>query len=96
MHKDLLGQNREHVEVQLHNTIAEKFKDRIVYTIREKFLITFYFIQNDVNEISFMFPEKFSPEQIIEEIGYEFSKCCKITETDYRIKTPTGTRNKHI
>ena len=91
MYKDLLGQNREYVEAQLHNTIAEKFKDRIVYTIRKKFLVTFYFIQNDVNEISFMFPGKFRTEQIIGEIGYEFSKCCEFTETDYRIKTPTGT-----
>ena len=91
MYKDFLGKNRKYVEAQLHNIIADKFKERIVCTFRGNRLITFHFIKNEVDEICFMFSEEVSPEQVIETIGYEFSKCCKITETDYRIKTPTGT-----
>ena len=91
MYKDLLGKMQGYVEAQLHNIIAEKFQDRIVYTIRGNRLVTFHFIENEVDEICFMFCEEVSPEQVIEKIGYKFSKCCKITETDYRIKTPTGT-----
>ena len=91
MYKDFLGKNREYVEVQLHNIIADKFKDRIVYAFRGNRLITFHFIQNEVDEIRFMFAEEVSPEQVIETIGYKFSECVKLGKEGYTIKTPTGT-----
>ena len=93
MYKDLMGKNKEYVEEQLHDKIAEKFEEpeeRIRYQIRENLSITFYFDQNKVNRVSFAYSEEVSPERVIEEIGYEFSECFKFTETDYRIKTPTG------
>lgn len=93
MYEDFLGKNKEYVEEQLHDKIAEKFEkpeERIRYSIRENLSITFYFYQNKVYRVSFAYSEEVSPEKVIEEIGYEFSECCKITKTAYRIITPTG------
>ena len=93
MYEDFLGKNKEYVEEQLHDKIAEKFErseERIRYIIRENLSITFYFDQNKVDRVSFAYSEEVSPERVIEEIGYEFSECCKITKTAYRIMTPIG------
>ena len=93
MYKDFLGRNKEYVEAQLHDKIADKFEkpeERIRYKIRENLLVTFYFDQNKVKTVDFAYSEEVSPERVIEEIGYEFSECFKFTETDYRIRTPTG------
>ena len=94
MYKGFLGRNREHIEAQLHDKIVDKFKkpeERIRYKIRENLSVTFYFDQNNkVKEVGFADSEEVSPERVIEEIEYEFSECFKFTETDYRIKTPTG------
>ena len=38
MYKDFMGKNREYVEAQLRNVIAEKFEDRIVYRMLGNFL----------------------------------------------------------
>ena len=86
MYKDLLGRDREYIEAQVSDIISDKFEQRIVCKNRENHLITFHFIENEVDQITFMYPEEVSPEQVIEEIGYEFSKCFKMTETDYRIR----------
>lgn len=91
MYKDFLGKNREYIEAQVSDIILGKFEERIVCKNRENLLITFYFDQNNkVKEVGFAYPEEVSPERVIEEIGYEFSECYKLTETDYRIMTPTG------
>ena len=95
MYEYLLGKNREYVEAQLHDKIADKFEEpeeRIRYKIRENLSITFYFDQNKVKKVDFAYSEEVSPELVIKEIGYEFSECCKVTETDYRISTCVGVR----
>lgn len=91
MYKDFLGKNREHIEAQVSDIILDKLEESIVCKNRENLLITFYFDQNNkVKEVGFAYSEEVSPERVIEEIGYEFSECYKLTETDYRIMTPTG------
>ena len=95
MYEDLLGKNREYVEAQLHDKIADKFEEpeeSIRYKNRENLSITFYFDQNKVKKVHFAYSEEVSPERVIEEIGYEFSECYKVTETDYRISTCVGVR----
>lgn len=95
MYKDLFGKNQEYVEEQLHDKIAEKFtktEERIRYKIRKTLFITFYIVQNKVKKIGFAYSEEVSPERVIAEIGYEFSECNKVTETDYRISTCVGVR----
>ena len=54
MYEDLLGKNREYVEAQLHDKIADKFEEpeeRIRYKNRENLSITFYFDQNKVKKV---------------------------------------------
>ena len=92
MYKDLLGKNREYVEAQLRNIIADEFKESIVYKIRKNLSIAFYFVENKVKQVNFIYSKEVSPKKIIEEIGYEFSECYKLTETDYRIKTCAGVK----
>ena len=91
IYKDLLGKDREHVEAQVSDITLDTYEEKIVCKNHENRLIVFHFSQNEVNEISFVFPHELSAEQIIEEIGYDFSQCYKATETSYRIKTPAGT-----
>ena len=96
MYKDFLGKDREHVEAQVSDITLDTYQEKIVCRNSENLLIVFYFSQNEVNEISFVFPNEVSAEQIIEEIGYDFSQCYKSSETSYRIKTPAGTHAINI
>ena len=92
MYKDLLGQNREHVEARMRDVDARsKGTSETSYKIRKNLSIEFHFDnQNKVKQIIFLYREGISPEQAIEEIGYRFGECRQTGQKTYTIQISAG------